>query len=257
MIENREIKVGGAPASYITGGIEPGRKNIVFVHSAASMGKIWEREVSYFSEWYNTIAPDLPGRGGTGGDGKTDVFDYADFIKEVMTELDFFPAVIVGLSLGGAVAQAVALSYPDYVDGLVLSGTGAKMPVSPQIFEVIRDDYDKYLELAGSVAYGPGTPEEVVLRNREIFKSVRPEVASCDYEACNTFDSRGRISEIDVPTLILCGESDFLMPPKFSVYLNQNIQDSRLEMFPGVGHIVMSEAEERFREVVLEFIKSI
>ena len=221
------------------------------------MGKIWEREVSYFSEWYNTIAPDLPGRGGTGGEGRTDVFDYADFIKGVMAELDFYPAVIVGLSLGGAVAQGVALSYPDYAEGLVLSGTGAKMPVAPQIFEMIADDYNKYLDLAGGAAYGPGTPEEVVLRDREVFKSVRPDVASCDYTACNTFDSRERIYEIDIPTLILCGDSDLLMPPKFSVYLNHNIKDSRLEMFPGVGHIIMSEAEERFREVVLEFIRGL
>jgi pimeloyl-ACP methyl ester carboxylesterase len=257
MIETREVKVGGNSASYITGGIEPGKKNIVFVHSAGSTGKIWEREVSYFSEWYNTIAPDLPGRGGTGGEGKTDAFDYADFVKEVMTVLDFYPAVIVGLSMGGAVAQALALTYPDYAEGLVLSGTGAKMPVIPQVFEVIKDDYEKYLEFAGKFAFGPETPEEVVLRSREIFKSVRPEVASCDYTTCNTFDSRGRISEIDVPTLILCGDKDLLMPPKFSVYLNQNIKGSRLEMFPGVGHIIMSEAEEKFREVVLEFIRGL
>ena len=246
------MKVG-----YIGGERRPDRDNLVFIHSAGGTGRLWEAEVEYFSKWFNTIAPDLPGRSGSGGVGRKDAFEYADFIKGVMDRSGFSPAVVIGLSLGGAIAQALALLYPDDVLGLVLSGTGAKMPVSQIVFDGIKGDYSKFLELIGGFAYGPDTPDEIITRHRKVFGSVVPEVASGDFVACSRFDSRERLKEIDVPTLVLCGDKDNMMPMKFSAYLNEQIKDSRLEVFPGVGHFVMSEATDRFREVVSRFLDEI
>ncbi|MBN1880710.1 MAG: alpha/beta hydrolase [Deltaproteobacteria bacterium] len=252
-------KRGGAQSTIgrLMGERQNGRKRMVFIHSAGATSRLWEDEVAYFNTWYDTLALDLPGRGGTGGEGETDAFAYGDFAARAMRELDFFPAVIVGLSMGGAVAQALSLSHPDLVTGLVLMGTGAKMPVASAIFAGIEKDYDAFLDMSGSVAYGPDTDREVIERYRKIFAAVEPQVTSGDYTACNTFDSRGRLDEIGVPTLIISGDKDNLMAMKFSTYLNEHVGDSELEIFPGAGHFVMAEEPTEFRRVVRRFMEKL
>jgi len=241
----------------LTGELKDGRKRMVFLHSAGATSRLWKDEVAYFNAWYDTLALDLPGRGGTGGEGEQDAFSYGDFVAEAMRDLDFAPAVIVGLSMGGAVAQALCLSHPELVAGLVLMGTGAKMPVAPVIFTSIEKDFDAFLDMSSMVAYGPDTGREVKERHRNVFAEVEPEVTFGDYTACNTFDSRGRLGEIRVPTLIITGDTDNLMAMKFSAYLDQHIDDARLEVFPGAGHFVMAEAPKKFREVVCRFMENL
>ena len=82
---------------------EGAKGSIVFIHSAGSSKEIWEYDVDYFSQWYTTMAMDLPGRGETRGDGLTDVFEYAKFVKGVMDEAKILNlnAVVVGSSMGG------------------------------------------------------------------------------------------------------------------------------------------------------------
>ena len=234
-----------------------GRKRMVFLHSAGATARLWEDEVEYFNAWYDTLALDLPGRGGTGGEGKNDAFAYGDFVARAIKDLDFTPAVIVGISMGGAVAQALFLEHPDLVEGLVLMGTGAKMPVAPAIFAGIEKDYDAFLDMSGMVAYGPDTDREVIDRHRNVFAAVEPSVTLGDYTACNTFDSRGRVSEICVPTLIISGDRDNLMAMKFSTFLDEHIDDSDLEVFPGAGHFVMAEEPEEFRRIVCRFMENL
>jgi pimeloyl-ACP methyl ester carboxylesterase len=233
---------------------EGARGSVVFIHPAGSAGEIWREDAEYFSRRYNTMTLDLPGRGVTGGEGSTDVFDYARFVKGAMDLAGFSTAVAVGISMGGAVAQALALEYPGAVSGLVLLGTGAKLPCAPAIFETISADYTKFLDMAGNVAYGPKADGEIKKRHREIAAKVRPEVANCDFTACNSFDSRERLCEIKVPTLIMCGEADYMMPAKFSAYLAGKIEDSRLVTLPDVGHNLMVEARDEFRSHVTEFL---
>jgi len=234
-----------------------GRRRMVFLHSSGATARLWEDEVVYFNAWYDTLALDLPGRGGTGGEGETDAFAYGDFAARALTELDFAPAVVVGLSMGGAVAQALCLSHPELVSGLVLMGTGAKMPVAPAIFTGIEKDFDAFLDMSGMVAYGPDTDQEVKDRYRKVFAEVDPEVTFGDYIACNTFDSREKLSDIHVPTLIISGDKDNLMAMKFSTYLDQHIDGSQLKVFPGAGHFVMAEKPEEFRRVVRRFMEGL
>jgi len=236
---------------------EGARGSVVFIHPAGSSGEIWRDDAEYFSRRYNTMTMDLPGRGVTGGEGSTDAFEYARFVKKAMDLAGFSTAVAVGSSMGGAVAQALALDYPEAVSGLVLLGTGAKLPCAPIIFETITTDYTKFLDMSGNVAYGPNTDRKIIARHREILARVRPEVAHGDFTACNEFDSRERLGEIKVPTLIMCGEADYMMPVKFSAYLAENIENSRLVTLPDVGHHLMAEARDEFRRHVSEFLKEV
>jgi pimeloyl-ACP methyl ester carboxylesterase len=253
----KEEKNTSRDIGMLMGERRDGRRRMVFLHSAGATSRLWEDEVAYFNEWYDTLALDLPGRGGTGGEGETDAFAYGDFAANAMKELGFFPAVVVGLSMGGAVAQALSLSHPELVEGLVLMGTGAKMPVAPAIFDGIEKDFDAFLDMSGAVAYGPGTDQEVIDRYRKVFAAVEPQVTSGDYTACNTFDSRGRLGEIGVPTLIVSGDKDNLMAMKFSTYLNEHIENSELAIFPGAGHFVMAEEPVEFRRVVCRFMEEL
>jgi len=252
----KKIKIDDKTVGYIAGNEhDPKKKNLVFIHSAGGTKDLWEDAVEHFSRGYNTIAIDLPGHGDSEGEGKSDAFAYSDFVHAVARTAGYLPAMFFGLSMGGAIAQAIALSHPGSVTGLVLCGTGAKMPVAPVIFETIRSDYGKFLDLAGVVGYGPMIEKSVIEKHRKIFASVSPEVAEGDYIACSIFDSRNRLNEISAPALILCGENDNLMPLKFSQYLEQNINGSRLVTFKRAGHFVIAEEDREFYRVVDEFLE--
>jgi pimeloyl-ACP methyl ester carboxylesterase len=78
-----------------------------------------------------------------------------------------------------------------------------------------------------------------------------------DFLACNQFDIRNRLSEIKLPTLVVCGEEDQLTPVKYSKYLHEAVTGSRLVLIPRAGHMVMSEQPDPFNRALLSFLETL
>ena len=78
-----------------------------------------------------------------------------------------------------------------------------------------------------------------------------------DFRACDAFDVMGRLGEIELPTLVLCGESDALTPPKYSHFLAGNIPGARLEMVEAAGHMLMLEQPARAGEAIAAFLETL
>jgi pimeloyl-ACP methyl ester carboxylesterase len=134
---------------------------LLFIHGAGGNHKIWEYQTKHFN---NAIAVDLPGHGF--GEGKRTIKEYVEYVKRFCDERGFKNIVIIGHSMGGAIAQEFALTYPEYLKALVLVGTGAKLRVSPVIFEAIRKGYDCIIELTEKFAFSDKTPKEIKLKWR-------------------------------------------------------------------------------------------
>ena len=187
----------------------------------------------------NADALSLPGH--PEGQALKSVGELAAWLERYVRWKQAGPAVVAGNSLGGAIAMEWALRYPADVAGLILIGTGARLRVSPQIFEWIEDDWPEGVGRLVDLALGPRAPAQ--LRERVIgwHKTGGQRSTTTDYAACNQFDLMDRVGEIVAPTLIIVGTEDKLTPPKFSHYLRDKIAASELLEVAEAGHLVMAE----------------
>lgn len=225
---------------------------LLFVHGAGGGAGIWRFQTSHFP---GSVAPDLPGH--PTGQGFNSIADYAAWVKDYACTRDMVPLVLVGHSMGGAVCQWLAIHHPEMLRGLVLASTGARLRVTPQIFQGLEGDYEKAVDFMLDFSFGPQASPELRQEMRRLRLSIPREVANGDFQACDRFDVMDQLHNITLSTLVICGPEDKLTPLKFSQYLHSHIPGSRLEVIPGAGHNVMLEKPEEFNRALESFLASL
>lgn len=235
------VTVGETPMFYTVNG----RRGpaVVLIHGAGGNHLHWPAGMRRLPGAV-AYAVDLPGHGRSGGEGRTRIEDYAADILGFMDGVGIARGVLVGHSMGGAIAQMTALLAPDRVAGLVLVGTGAKLRVAPVLLEGILQDFPGALALIAEWAWGPGADPALVARGRQMMARVPPQVVWGDFAACDRFDIRERLEEIAAPTLVITGSEDRMTPPRFGQYLTEHIPGARFVLIEGAGHMVMLEKPE-------------
>ena len=233
------------------------RPPLVFVHGAGGAATMWLKQLQYFKPRRSTLAVFLPGHGSEGGQGRESVAEYAEAVRQFLDEMGLSKVALVGLSMGGAIAQLFALTYPERLAGLVLVSTGAKLKVMPQIFEAITKDYKGYLKLASQFSFAKSTPEEARADILDDMEKQKPSVVTGDFKACDAFDARERLQEIQAPTLVVSADQDLLTPPKYSDYLVEHIPGAKLVRITGAGHLLPVEKPEEFNRVLDAFLQEI
>lgn len=166
-------------------------------------------------------------------------------------------AVVAGNSLGGAIALQWALDYPDQAAGLILIGTGARLRVSPEIFDMLDRNWPACIDTLADWAVADSAPTTVRDRVKAWHIVVGRDSTRTDYAACNEFDVMDRIGEVRVPALIVVGDEDQMTPPKYSVFLHERLEGSALEIVPGAGHVVMAEKPETVNAAISAFLSSL
>ena len=86
---------------------------------------------------------------------------------------------------------------------------------------------------------------------------VNPEILYGDFLSCNKLNVTERVSQIQVPTLIICGDDDKMTPPSMSQFLKDHIPGARLSLISNAGHFVMIENVEEFNRVLKSFVESL
>lgn len=229
--------------------------SLVLVHGAGGTHQKWAGQLEEGVEGWSVAALDLPGHGASSGSALESASDYAavlvDFIEQSAMPR---PLILCGHSMGAIIVLQTALNYPDQVDGLVLIGAGARMPVNPQMLEQLaQGTFDTgFLK----IAYGPDTPAELVQAELEQMARVPQQQLFIDFNACNNFDVSGRLGEINIPVLILVGDKDKMTPLKASQYLDENIQNSVLHIVNGSGHHPMLEKKAETNQAIRQFLET-
>lgn len=234
------------------------RPPLVFIHGAGGTHLHWPPHVRRI-HGQRILALDLPGHGKSGGIGCQTIHDYAGAVVDFLDAARLNSAVLIGHSMGSAIAMTLALDFPKRVLGLCLVGSGARLRVHPRILETTSNEstFCLAVELIKEAEFGPSVnPRLKELAARQM-ATIRPSVLHGDFLACNEFDVMLRLGEISAPTLILCGTEDQLTPLKYSEFLNTHIPSSRLVTFPGAGHMVMLEQPEAVAGTLAEFADSI
>lgn len=230
---------------------------IVFVHGASGNHLVWGEQIRALGQVARAVALDLPGHGRSQSPGRNSVDGYRDVVLGLLDALRFDRAVIVGHSMGGAIAQTLALSHPERVAGLGLVGTGARLRVLPAILDGVLNDFDNIARLAVEYAYVQPMDASMRRRAEEQFRACPPTVTHADFSACNTFDIMSRVSEIRAPTLVICGREDRMTPVKYSEFLASKIQNARLVLVDGAGHSVMIEKPDEVNRALVDFMRTL
>lgn len=202
------------------------------------------------------VAPDLPGHTGDGNAYRR-IEDYAAWLRAEGTAQRWFPAVLAGHSMGGAIVLYYALSFANGLAGIVLISTGARLRVSPAIFDRLRDDYPAAAEMIVSLSLAPGADPRLARRLTETMMAVPQEVTRGDFEACNAFDVMGRLEAIRLPALIITGREDQMTPPRYAEYLHARLPASRLVWIEGAGHAVHLERPGEVNQAIRDFLAAL
>jgi len=191
----------------------------------------------------------------------------ADAIQ-VLDEAEVERAHVVGTSLGGMVAQELALAYPERVDRLVLACTTPGGPKAYPMPQVTVDLMTSAATLEPTVALrrfvenalAPGTvaahPElvEQIMQHR-LATAQDPGAWGAQAAAGATFDAHDRLGALDAPALVQHGDEDVVVDPRNADLLVAALPDARLERFPGTGHLFFWEQPDRFVASVASFLE--
>jgi pimeloyl-ACP methyl ester carboxylesterase len=229
---------------------------LILIHGAGGSHLHWPAALRRMPG-ATVYAVDLPGHGRSEGPGREHIEDYVADIVGFMDAVGVSRGVLVGHSMGGAIAQMTALMAPERVAGLVLVGTGARLRVAPALLDGILQDARGALALITEWAWGPEADPAMVARGRQMMARVNPRVVWGDFAACDRFDIRERVGEITAPTLVITGSEDRMTLPRFGQWLAERIPGARFVLVEGAGHMVMLEKPDQVASAVREWLKAV
>ncbi|MGQ9593277.1 MAG: alpha/beta fold hydrolase [Anaerolineae bacterium] len=235
---------------------EGARAAVVLVHGAGGSHVHWPVALRRLPG-ATVYALDLPGHGRSEGEGRRSIGAYRDVVRAFLEVAGLERAILVGHSMGGAIALDVALRYPKRLAGLVLVGSGARLRVAPALLQGLQEDYPRAVENLVQWLFAEGAPEQPRRRARQQLLEANPDVVYGDFLACDGFDVMGELPRVETQTLVICGTADRMTPLKYSEYLAAHIPQARLEVIPGGGHMVMLEQPEPVARAVSAFLRSV
>lgn len=243
---------------------------ILFIHGFPLTRKLWQPQVEGLANTMRILAPDLRGHGDSQAiPGPYSMDLLADDLNAFLDELEINrPVIVCGLSMGGYVAFAFFRKYKARMAGLILTATRA----SPDTAEAKagRDQSTNLIKEMGAPAIvermlpkllSPKAYENnpaVVTRARSIMENVSPEGLLGDLAGLRDRpDSTPTLGTIRIPTLILAGGEDQIIPLEEVRAMQAGIHGARLVVIPEAGHLPNLENPERFNWAIREFVKEI
>ena len=254
-----------------------GDQAVVFVHGFPFTASMWEPQFPVAVQaGRRALAPDLPGFGRSAVPAERSAYSidrYADLVAALVDELGLGRVVLVGLSMGGYIALAVARRHPAVLAGLVLADTRAD-PDSPAGRQT-RSDNQALVEERGDVTplvdglltrilapapSGDGGPRhaEVGALLGDMMRSTAPAGWIGALEAMKQRgDQTDLLPQIAVPTLVVVGEGDAIAPVDVAEAMAKAIPGAQLEIVPGAGHVANLENPDVFNRVFSEFLSTL
>jgi pimeloyl-ACP methyl ester carboxylesterase len=231
----------------------------------------WCQQIPELSKHFTIIAFD---NRGAGRSDKPEM-DYsirlfADDTAGLMNFLGIPKAHVLGISMGGYIAQELAIKHPDKVNGLILGCTScgghravhmsegrmekfaANKGLTPE--QILRKDMDLYF----SDRFIRGHPERIEEFVSISLRYYQPaEAFFRQLNACLNHDTVDRVSQISSPTLIMTGDDDHLVPSENSLILKELMPEADLELLAGCRHCFFMEESELFNRSVVRFLRSL
>jgi len=230
---------------------------LVMIHGLSANSDWWEpRMVQELSKRFTTVLLDNRGA------GRTDLSDrrytmklFADDTAGLMDALGIPKAHVLGISMGGRIAQELALDYPQKVEKLVLCSTscGGEDSVRPSesVMKMLTTDRIASAHAAVTQDFVKKNPKLVEQTRQRVLKApISDEAYNRQLNANLESNIYGRLSQIRAPTLIIAGRKDVLTPPENSSILARAIPGARLRYFENSAHALLEDMDEVINSVI-------
>ncbi len=270
----RTIQINGHTIFYTVKGV--GRP-LVLIHGYGAGIWVWEKQIEVLSRGYRVYALDLIGHGFSDRPKIPYTPEtYIDCLKRFMDGTGIEKATLVGNSMGGGVAWATAILFPERVDHLILIDC-----VPPDVLRQVKNESFRMLAAIKDI---PALPylvmavrskksiRKVLLVCISDIKLITPEVVNRQYQlsrikgttwalystfkhAREALKLKDQFSLVRKPTLFLWGEKDLIFPPQLGEALHQAIAGSKFHMIKRSGHIPMWETPDEVNRAILDFLQ--
>jgi 3-oxoadipate enol-lactonase len=237
---------------------------LVFLHGFPFSRSAWQKQIAAFRSSYRVIVPDLCGFGVSPTRySSTTMEQYAGDLYVTLQKLETGPVVLVGHSMGGYVALAFARQFPELLSGLVLVSTKAGQDTA-EVAAGRRATAEKVKAEGVHVIVDPMATMMLSPRNQDesLIGQVRGLMSSSHSVGVSAAllgmaerpDSTALLAQIRVPTLVITGTDDVVMPRQESEKLAHGIPGSQLRAIYPAGHLVAFEQSEEFNRVLKEWL---
>ena len=274
--EDRYIQVGDIRTRYWTLGDAP--STAILVHGLGGYLENWLDNIAALAQVRRVYALDLAGFGRSDKPKVEYTIQYlAEFVRDFMGVQDIHQATLIGESMGGAIALQFALQYPQMVDKLVLAdsaGLGKEVSIYLRIMT---------LPVLGNVFSRPSREGSAQLMKEIFYDSnlITDKWVDEDYEmsslpgaqrsllnvlrtSCNIWGIKSevyqpilnRLGEIEVPTMVIWGAQDRILPVAHAHQAAKRLPDARLHIFDPCGHLPNIERADEFNTLVLDFLSN-
>ncbi len=241
---------------------------LLLVHGFPLNRLAWSRQVEAFKATFRVIAPDLRGLGESGGTvGAVAMGRFAEDLNALALQLGAGPVIMAGHSMGGYVALAFAKAFPQCLRGLVLAGTKAGAD-SPEAAAARRATADRVRAenrvtvvveaMAAKMLSASNADSAMAASVRGFMASSRPEgLVGALLGMAERPDAKAWLGQIQVPTLVVAGLDDTIIPPAESEALAKAIPGARLELIPRAGHLVAFERADAFNNAMSAWLATL
>jgi pimeloyl-ACP methyl ester carboxylesterase len=241
-----------------------GKPPVLLIHGLGGDHQNWLYQIPALCGRYPILSVDLRGHGASSAAASDyAIADMALDLVRLLRVLGIEKVHVVGLSLGGVVAQQFALDFPYATASLLLAGTFCSIPkemraVAAESLRFIEDNTmaaiaSQRITAAFSDNVNPTMRGYVIDRIAGNDKAAYVRAA----RAAFAFSAADRLGEVQVPTLVVVGEHDRVTPPALSETLASGIADARLARIPEAGHICVMDQPAAFNRVMREFLDAL
>lgn len=240
---------------------------LLFLHGVGGGHAAWDRQLPYFSALGHRVhAWDQPGYGGTSLIDPYDLEQVAGALRRLIESLGGEPAVLVGHSMGGFVAQEACARFPQLVRALVLCftspsfGGGSQGFVDKFILDRIapldagRSMADIAAKLMPTMQGSKSRPEGLAHAER-VMAAIPPATYRKAVQLLTTFDRRAQLPVIAVPTLLIAGSDDRVAPANVIERMAQKIPGSEFVLLEGCGHLGPMDQPDAFNAALQGFLE--
>jgi pimeloyl-ACP methyl ester carboxylesterase len=249
-------------------------KTIVLLHGTSASLHTWQGWMDELSDEYCVVSMDLPGFGLTGpyANDATQYTsaNYADFVIQVLDQLNVDKVILAGNSLGGKIAWRTAALYPERVDTLILVDAvgyrttpksipiGFRLAAYPILKPILSNILPRSVVKKSILSvYADDSKVDNELVDRYYDLSLRTGNRSALSDRLREFDNfedQTQIKSLIQPTLLLWGAQDYLIPVENAYLFHQDIANSQLKVFEDLGHVPHEEDPQATVAVVKDFL---
>lgn len=262
MSEDRQLNVGSATLNFRIDGTGP--EPLVCVHGVGSYLEAWSGVVALLAGQFTILTFDLRGHGRSSRvKGRYELDDFVDETIKLADHVGFETFNLAGFSLGGLIAQKLAIDHPQRLRRLVLLATVAGRTPDERARVLARlaalkageagSHYDGSLSRWLTEAFQQQNPE-LIRAARERSAANDPDCYAAAYRVLAETDLGDQLHRISCPTLIATGEDDIGSNPRMARFMNDCIPGSTLRILPGLRHSILIEAPDLVGSMMQDFL---